>query len=352
MAQKRILLLTPGFPASETDDRCNPPLQLLGKEWLEMGIQVDIITLDYPFTSVPYHWHDAHVWPCNGRNQKSRKVLTLLKAYQIGLQQSKTLPVESQIVILSCWLGWASFVGNQIAQKTGLKHYTILMGQDVLRSNRLHLSRLSNYRFQHLIAVSAFHNEWRKKNTGHSAGQIIPWGLPKSLPAFTSIESRQNLILGVGNLIPVKNWDKWLDTLALFLPAHPEFKAILIGAGPQKAHLEQRSRDLGLSGFVTFTDSISRAEVIACMKQARILLHTADYESFGFVLAEGLVEGLKIVSTPVGIASKLSDLLGNTPTELANCLEEALHHTSQKAQLPTMMEVADQYIQVLFQAEN
>jgi glycosyltransferase involved in cell wall biosynthesis len=340
--------LTPGFPASETDDRCNPPLQLLVKEWLEIGIQVDIITLEYPFTHVPYHWNDAHVWPCNGKNQKVRKILTLLKAYLFGLQGVKKLPAESQPVILSCWLGWASFVGNQLAQKTGFSHYTILMGQDVLGSNRLHLSRLSNHRVKHLIAVSEFQNDWLKKNTGHSAGHIIPWGLPRSLPFHTTVDSRQNLILGVGNLIPVKNWDKWLETLALFLPAHPEFKAMLIGEGPEKARLEQRSRKLGLSGSITFTDSLPRAEVIARMQQARILLHTADYESYGFVLTEGLVEGLKIVSTPVGIAGRLTNYLGNTPATLASGLEEALKHPPQTAQLPTMMEVANLYVNVLF----
>ena len=43
------------------------------------------------------------------------------------------------------------------------------------------------------------------------------------------------------------------------------------------------------------------------MRQSKVYLHTALFESFGFVLVEAAAAGCDVVSTPVGIAPELCD---------------------------------------------
>ena len=80
----RVLWITPGFAADESDLNCIPPQQLLAQELLRRGVDLHIITLEYPFRNEPYRWHGATVYTCNGRNRRWVKPRTLWRAFQRG----------------------------------------------------------------------------------------------------------------------------------------------------------------------------------------------------------------------------------------------------------------------------
>ncbi len=321
----KLLLLTPGFAADETDHNCIPPLQALVRGLLRRGAEVYIVAMEYPFTDRPYRWHGAEVYPCNGRNRRWMKLLTTWRAIRCS---KDILDVCGIDIVHSFWVGIAAGVGESVAARYGIPHITTLMGQDVLPNNQ-YLSLLSRpEQFQRLVALSTFHNDALEKSTGLQAAHVIPWGLWESAAPTAPAESRPLDVLGVGSLLPVKNWSKWLQTLALVVQTRPNLQAELIGEGPERRKLEALCQRLGLSERVRFAGNLPRQEVLNRMGEARVLLHTSDFESFGFVFPEAAQAGCRIVSTQVGIAPEMGAVGGFSEGELAAGVVDALAGTS------------------------
>jgi len=309
-----ILFLTPGFAASETDHNCIPPLQALVRGLLRRGAEVHIIALEYPFADRPYGWHGARVYPCNGQNRRWLKLRTVWRAMT---HAHEVLNRGECAVIHSFWLGLAAGVGERVSHRRGVPHFTTLMGQDALPGNRRYLGSLTEERCERLVSLSAFHNDALEKTTGHRAAHVIPWGLWESAMPTAPAALRLLDVLGVGSLVAVKNWEKWLRTLAVATQSLPNLQAELIGDGPERRQLERLCQNLGLSERVHFAGNLPRQAVLNRMGESRLLLHTADFESFGFVFSEAAQAGCRIVSTPVGIAPEMGAACGFSEGELA-----------------------------------
>lgn len=341
-----VLWITPGFSGHETDFNCIPPQQLLARALLRRGVDLQIITLEYPFRAEPYDWYGARVYPCDGRNRRWLKARTLWRAASIG-DALIGQPGSKPDAIHSFWLGWCSALGERWAKRSGIPHYTTLMGQDVLPQNRRSMWRLNAERSLRLIAVSDFQNAVFEKNAGFRAARVIPWGIdaadiPASLPAERPVD-----VLGAGSLVPVKNWEKWLRTVALLVRENPGLRAEIVGDGVDRPGLEAYTRQLAIDRNVHFAGELPRAGVLARMRQARVLLHTAHYESFGYVLAEAAANGCRVVGTPVGameIFGKTADEEATLAVLVAQALRERV--VAQPFVPGTMEDTADGYVGV------
>jgi glycosyltransferase involved in cell wall biosynthesis len=297
--QMRILWITPGFAADESDVNCIPPLQLLAKTLTGRGIDLEIIAVEYPFKTIPYLWNNIPVISGYGFNKNRFKWLNWNRVIRHARQRHRNKPFD---LIHSFWLGPAWLIGNYLASGWNIRHITTLMGQDVLPGNRYRLL-LRRHHAPNLIALSPFQNQVFQQTTGLSARRIIPWGVdPAEIPQ--TLESERPLdLLGCGSLIPVKNWELWLEVVAGLIQSKPGLRAELIGDGPQRHALEKRIHSLNLAKNVVLTGALPRPQVLEKMRSAQVLLHTARFESFGFVFAEAAMSGCRIVSTPVGAAA-------------------------------------------------
>jgi glycosyltransferase involved in cell wall biosynthesis len=172
------------------------------------------------------------------------------------------------------------------------------MGQDARPHNRwlrfLPLSRL------HTAAVSDFQAEAWRQATGRDASTVIPWGIGEDVFSEKIFSKKKYDLLGVGSLIPLKRFDLFLETVEKLLPERPDLRAAIVGSGPEAPRLEAMSKARGLP--VEFLGQQPREKALELMRQSRLLLHTAEYESFGYVLAEALACGAAVVSAPVGFA--------------------------------------------------
>jgi len=299
-----------------------------------------VVALEYPFRDERQDWHGAAVISANGQNRRWLRWRTWSRAFRYAEQIIQTNQVD---ILHSFWLGPAWVIGERLAQKWRIPHWTTLMGQDARASNR-YLRRLQPKHAGRLIALSPFHAGVFEQNTGLQAVHLIPWGVdtsetPESLPAKRPLD-----VLGVGSLIPVKNWEKWLHTLAIVQNENPLLRAELIGDGVLRSRLEKQAHQLGLSETVRFTGSLPRPEVLARMGQTKVLLHTSDYESFGFVLPEAAMNACHLVSTPVGIAPQMADC-ADDPETLAKKVMAAIRQPLLRATaLPyTIEKAADAY---------
>ena len=300
-SNKELLFLTPGFAADEHDSVCIPPfqqylraLQVARPDW-----HIRVLALQYPYRRTTYRWHGIPVYPMGGANRGGLRKLLL---WRKTLRQLRRLHSEQAIdVIHSLWLLEASWLAQRFAKAHHIRHIATLQGQDALPGNR-YLSRLSPERLQ-VAAISKrgaaqLHKTWKVQ----PPTTIIPWGIesaaiPPNLPAAAL------QVLGVGSLVPVKQWAMWIEALALVRPEFPQLKAELLGKGPQMEQLEAMIQEKGLSENVSLLGEVPRETVLEKMSQASVLLHSARYEGQGYVFNEALARGMAIVSTPVGIAA-------------------------------------------------
>jgi len=319
----RLLWLSPGFPADEQDHNCLPTLQLLARTLISQGVDLQIITLGYPFHSATYHWHGIPVVSGYGFNRQWFRWLNWFRAIRYAQAAHRQQKFD---VIHSFWLGPTWLIGQYLRACWKIPHYTTLMGQDVLPSN-LYRHFLQARHTQSLVAVSDFQNEAFEKTKGKRAAHTIPWGvssaeIPNSLPDHRPLD-----ILGCGSFILLKNWALWLEVIAEVATQKPDLRAEIIGDGVDRPLIESLIQQGGLEHIVRLSGHLPRAEVLTRMQESKVFLHTAQFESFGFVLAEAAMNGCRVVSTPVGIAPQIStvgDTLGALVEQTMLALDQPL----------------------------
>ncbi len=88
-----------------------------------------------------------------------------------------------------------------------------------------------------------------------------------------------------------------IDAVAILKEDHPGIQCLIIGGGPERSDLENKVKEQGLSGSVTFTGFFNDSrEVIARMKSSRVFVLPSTREGFGIAALEALATGLPIVT--------------------------------------------------------
>lgn len=333
---KHIIWLTPGFAADESDSKCIPPLQLLARQ-LEpkTEVQLHIISFHYPYKQEKYQWHNTTVYPayCSGPLSKIR---IWWRAWLILKRLLKKYPAAG---LHSFWLNDAALLGQWASKLYKVKHWISLMGQDARPTNKY--LRLFAINQLQLISLSPFHDEQLYTSSGRRANKIIPWGIDQ-LSIQTTINSEKDRpidLLGVGNLIALKDYSTFLKIVAHLRKERPNLKAVLIGDGVEREKLEQLATELNINANIIFTGYLDRKAVLEYMRKSKVFLHTSEYESFGYVFLEALANGMKVVSRAVGIAKLADKWYVTNKEELFNATLTALETpTDYHPYLPYTME--------------
>ena len=290
-----IVFLTPGFAKNEQDSTTIPAIQIYIKalKSQQPELKITIIAFQFPYTKEKYNWFDCEVIPLNGGNKKWKRILVWKKAFQVLKNTHEEYPIN---MIHCLWLGECAFVGHLFSKKYNIRHCFTLMGQDVLRSN-LYL-KLLPIKKMNLICVSNFQQQQLIK-THNLQSKVIPWGINCS--DFSNATSKTTDIIGVGSLIPLKNYELFIDIIFEIQKKIP-LKVVLIGDGIQKEFLQQKINKLRLEQVITLKGLLTYSETLQQISQAKILLHTSNHEGFGMIFAEALQCHTMIVSKEVGCA--------------------------------------------------
>ncbi len=296
--RKHILFLTPGFPKDEKDTRCIPALHLFLQELNRLDIvDISIITFDYPYKKGSYTWNGLTINAIGGKNKGGGfKLINWQKVIRLAKKIHKENAIDQ---VHSFWLNDCSVVGNRISKKIKIPHSCTLMGQDVLPSNRF-FNQIKP--LPKLITLSKYHEEQLQNNFSIRSSITIPWGIEK----LTSTHVKIVDVIGVGNLNEVKNFTKFLSIIQLIKASVPDILVQIVGEGEQYHHLLQLTKKMELDQNVQFLGVRNREETLALMSKAKCLLHTSNFESFGMVFLEAQSLGVKIFTTPVGIAPELN----------------------------------------------
>lgn len=298
MAQRKgILLITPGFPSDEKDSTCIPALQIFAAGLAKNlpDYEFTVLALHYPFKKESYRWHGLHVHALHlqatTRWQRLKAVVSVWRWFVRHKRQHNWQGIHA------FWLSNAAFAGRWLAWWHRLPFRVTLMGQDALVENQFH-RRVAAKQGQ-VIAVSKKAAAIFQAHQGFMP-TVIPWGWgpePETKPNLRDID-----LLGVGSLIPLKNFAAFADVVAKLLPSFPNLKAVIIGEGSEREALENLIEKRQLQNHLELWGSCDRAVVLETMQRSKLLLHPSRYEAFGYVFLEALGSGMTVVSAKVGIA--------------------------------------------------
>ena len=288
-----LVILSPGFPANEADTTCMPPQQIFVKALKEIcpGLNVIVLTFQYPFIAADYEWHGVKVISIGGKDKgRVHRMFTWIKAFLILKKLNKQYRLMG---LLSFWMGECAFVGNYFAKRHGLNHYCWILGQDAKKGNK-YFSWIKP-KGDSLIALSDFIAKEVKKNYGISPLNVIPVGIDITL--FGAAAAKRDIdILGAGSLIPLKQYYLFVEAISFLKEFFPGIKAVICGKGPEMERLKEKAAALNLKNNLSFVGELPHTEVLALMQRSKIFLHTSQYEGFGSVLSEALYAGAHVVS--------------------------------------------------------
>lgn len=130
---------------------------------------------------------------------------------------------------------------------------------------------------------------------------------------------RENWLITVGNLVPVKGLDHLGSVAVRILKAHPDWKWLVVGEGKKRNYLERLIRKNGLQEQLLLTGRVK--DVSAYYKKAKIYVLTSRREGLPMCLLEAKLFRLPAVSFDVatGPAEIIEDGVNGYLVEPCDC---------------------------------
>jgi glycosyltransferase involved in cell wall biosynthesis len=289
---KNVVIISPGFADGEKDSSCIPFLQMQVNEFKNFtDINIQIISLQYPFESKTYLYNGIRVHAMGGQNKKG--VARLLIWYKT-LRLLKKLHKEQQIdVILSCWATESALIASRFAKNKNIKHICWIIGQDSKAENKYvnYISKSTIFVCKTLFIKNLF-----EKDHGITPKHVIPSGINlDSLPKI-NLERKSIDLIGAGSLIPLKRYEWFVELANDLTKKSYSVNCILIGDGPEKINLEKKILEYGLGSSFKLLGSKTHDEVIHYRAQSKILIHPSSFEGLSTVTLEALYAGCHVIS--------------------------------------------------------
>jgi glycogen synthase len=169
---------------------------------------------------------------------------------------------------------------------------------------------------------------------------VIPHGLePSSAFVRTAVSSRPPVIAFQGRLVTTKGVHLLLEAARILREQSHSFQLVIIGEGPDRAALEQFTRDTQLADRVHFTTWLATPQLETALAQASVLVvPSLGGEVFGLVVAENMQRGLPVVASDLGALAEVVGEGGITfrtgdTFDLAAKLLQVLNDTALAARL-------------------
>ena len=106
--------------------------------------------------------------------------------------------------------------------------------------------------------------------------------------------ARDKVIMAVGRLAPVKNYETLLDAWNLISDKYRDWSVVVYGTGPQRKYLEDKARRYRIDDSFRFAGH--RGDMGTEYARGSILCHPALFEGFGLSVAEALALKMPVVA--------------------------------------------------------
>jgi len=228
-------------------------------------------------------------------------------AYRFAREGFDIVHVHSPFVLGNLGAHWANFHGLPLVWTfhTLYHHYAhySITSPDASRAYILWRIRRMLWKCNRIVAPShaverVILHIWPQAPT-----RVVPTGV--DLARFASgkrsetraqlgIQDGEVALLYVGRLVPEKNLDFLLRSVAPVLRNHPA-KLVLVGGGPSQEALREQAKTLGVASRVFFTGFIEPEGVANFYALADIFTFASRTETQGLSIAEALCAGLPCV---------------------------------------------------------
>jgi glycosyltransferase involved in cell wall biosynthesis len=132
--------------------------------------------------------------------------------------------------------------------------------------------------------------------------------------AAPAMDREEDLVLGVGRLVPKKGFDDLLRACAVLKEAGRSFRCVIAGGGVAEDDIRGLARELDLEDVVTFTGPVKVDHVRDLMRRATVfalpcrVAPDGNVDALPTVLLEALASGLPGISTSLsGVPEIISD---------------------------------------------
>jgi glycosyltransferase involved in cell wall biosynthesis len=290
---KRLVILTPAFPANESEVNWVHSLQLFLHSVKRLFPEIEIIVLSfiYPHSISNYQWNGVEIFSFDGMNFRKYKRPLLWgkiwkKLSEINKQQKIT-------AMLSIWCSECALVGKYFGKRNSIKHFTWICGQDARKKNKM--VKFIRPLPTELIAKSDFLVDEFYRNHHIKPAYVIPNGIDLSMYGLSSEEKNID-IMGAGSLSFLKQYDIFVEIIAKLKTNMPRIKAVLCGDGEHEEEIKKICEELSLQQNLILTGMLTPAESIKLMQRAKIFLHPSSYEGFSMACLEALYAGAHVIS--------------------------------------------------------
>jgi glycosyltransferase involved in cell wall biosynthesis len=132
-------------------------------------------------------------------------------------------------------------------------------------------------------------------NHGVRPAHVVPPGIDRNLFSHAH-QDRYIDLLAAGSLIPLKQYEIFIEVVARLKQNHPNIKAMLVGNGPAAPALKAMVSDRQLDENLDIRNEIPHAELLLLMENTKIFIHPSSFEGFGVVCIEALYAGAQVIS--------------------------------------------------------
>ncbi len=148
----------------------------------------------------------------------------------------------------------------------------------------------------HHVADSVQTGNDLRRIVRNDAIELIPNGIEFLRIRQIPPAQRESDVVFAGRLIREKHVDVLIEAIGILARDNPSIKCLVIGDGPEKDNLKEKSTDLGLDRFIRFEGFIDYEMMISLIKSSKVFAFPSTREGFGIAALEGLACGLPLVT--------------------------------------------------------
>ncbi len=186
-------------------------------------------------------------------------------------------------------------------------HYIRPVPPALMRALAVWWMRRYYSRCDHVIVPSAATGRRLESYGVRTPWTAIPTGI--SFPASPAdVDGREvagasadeRILLYLGRIAREKNLDLLLDAFRIVSRTDGSARLVVVGGGPYLERCQERARELGMDGRVTFTGPLPREVLPAVFRAAELFVFPSATETQGLVVGEAALHGLPCVAVDAG----------------------------------------------------
>lgn len=318
----KLLIITTNFPRWEGDPHSPWLVELLGRLG-ERGYEIEILAPSFEglgshiiagmqvhrFRYAPAPWEAlTHEEGAPNKIRKNPLYLLLLPLYLLaGMLAAWRYGRSGDYDIIHVhWPIPQGLFGLIARRANGGRLVATYYGADLVMAQRFSFVQpfLRHFTAQcdDVAAISSYTARELQAATG-IAPRIIPYGI--HLPPEQRWPHQEGLILTVGRLVARKGHVYLVEAMS-HLADHPAAHLVIVGEGHERAAIEAKVRELGLSDRVTLAGSISAEALEEIYQQCQVFVlpaivdESGDTEMLGMVSLEAMRYCKPVIATNVG----------------------------------------------------